>query len=297
MAAISVVITAPIGVAACRYLDDLLAQADADPLEILIVDGSSASDEVGLLPRGVRRVCAPGLGIQALIARGVREASHDWVLVTEDHCRPLPGMIDSYRRAMRDNPQVDLFAGAAENLTSTSPWSFALFLLGLGDQWPPRGFPQTSASNANLLIRRSAMLAQEIAIDGGLLNLTVRRLAAEGRLMNCRNAVVDHVLHLSAASAVAFEFSCSFSANAVSRATGVQRQLAIQILRDVAGLLYTPIRQVWTRAPHLSGPWLYRLGIMARLAILAFTGALAACSVDMRRLLRNEVQEVLRTTN
>lgn len=295
MVAISVVVTAPIGVDACRYLDALLEQAGSDPFEVLVIDGSSSI--ASPLPDGVRHVAAPGQGIQALIARGVREASFDWVLVTEDHCRPLPGMIDAYRRAVRDNPQADLFSGAAENLTSTSPWSFAVFLLGLGDQWPPQGFHRASTSNANMLVRRNAVHADENAKDGGLLNLTVPRLTDAGHHMHCRDAVVDHILNLSPAGAFAFQFGCSSSATAVSRAIAEERPLAMQLLRDLADLGYTPLRLLSERAPHVRGSLPYRLGMMARLAALGFTSALAICSVDLKRVFRREVREGLRTAS
>src|SRR6185312_5204678 len=192
---ISVVVTAPHGIAHCPYLDDLLSQADGQTLELVIADG--ASDYVDRSRVGLRHLSVPG-GINALITEGDRQSFGEWVIVTEDHCRFLPGFIESYRDAIRDNPDVDVFSGAVDNLTSPSRWAGSIFMIGLRTYWTQSKRPPANAANANLMVRRSAILASELAVDGGLLNLTVRRLVEAGRYRHCPTAIVDHVLYLTA---------------------------------------------------------------------------------------------------
>lgn len=231
MASISVVVTAPSGIAHCVYLDGLAEDADGEALEIVIVDG--ASDYVDQSRKGIRHISAPGCGIHGLIAEGVRAAKLEWVLVTEDHCRPLPGFLDAYRKAIRARPGIDLFSGATENLTSTSPWSFANFLVGLPEFWPAIEQSPRKASNANLLVRRSAMRPSELVGEGGFLNLTLPRLIASGRQAPCMAASVDHVLPLSRQDAISFQFHCAAGGRNVRHATAPVRPLSVELARDV----------------------------------------------------------------
>ncbi len=278
---ITVVISAPSGVAGCVFLDEMLAQAAAMPFEIVVADATPGPPSA--VPRAVRVVKVPGGGIQQLIAEGVRAASGDWILVTEDHCRPLPGLIAAYRDAVAAHPGADLFSGATENLTSTSPWSFANFIVGLRTSWPEFGFRDADATNANLLIRRGAILANELATEGALLNLTVPRLIALGRQRNCPTACVDHVLPLTALGAVEFVYRCAQSGAAVRRATVPPRPAAVQFLRDCAGLIYYALVFPWRTLAKLRATSQFSLATGLRLTALGIAVGAATFAADLRR--------------
>jgi len=269
MEPISVVVTAPNGIADCVYLDDLSEGADGETLQIVVMDG--ASNYVDQSRRGIRHISAPGCRIHGLIAIGIRNAELEWVLVTEDHCRPLPGFLDAYREAIRAHPGVDLFSGATENLTSTAPWSFANFLVGLPDFWPAVEQNPKNASNANLLIRRSAIRPSELASEGGFLNLTLPRLRASARYAHCVDAVVDHVLPLSREDAISFQFHCAASGRKVRHATSPVRPLPVELLRDVFVLGYlSAVKPVQTIA-RLRGTEHFSVSMAFRIMALGAT--------------------------
>lgn len=132
--AISVIVTAPHGISKCLYLDAYLAMEDAQSLEIIVVDEKLAGDAAP--DQRVRHISAKGRTVQGLIAAGLRHASHDWILITEDHCLPMADVVTRYRAAIMKHPAADIFAGSVDNLTSTSPWSDAAYKTGLGAFWP-----------------------------------------------------------------------------------------------------------------------------------------------------------------
>ena len=281
---ISVVVTAPLGIAACGCLDGLLPGADGQALEIVVVDGGSSYADQSRA--GLRHVASPGRSLQGLIMEGLRRSTGEWVVVTEDHCRPLAGFIENYRHAIVENPGIDLFSGAVDNLTTTSPWSFAAFMVGLRPFWPKALQPPSGVSNANLMVRRSAILASELALEGGLLNLTAARLIQSGRYKHCPAAVVDHLMDLSWSEAVKFQFNCTAGVVAVKRETLPARSVPAQIVHDCRDLVYhaavVPFRVVRQfRGTTQSSP-----GAAWRLMVLGLAAGFATIAVDFRRLMR-----------
>jgi hypothetical protein len=283
METISIVVTAPHGIDACLYLEELALQADAQ-VEILVIDGTIGNADRSR--QGLRHIFHPDDGIEALIMRGLNEASLEWVLVTEDHCRPLPHLLTEYRKAIRANPDMLFFSGATDVLTSTDPWSLATFLVGLHDLWPPVACPPRRATNANLLVRRSVLREAELATAGGLFNVAAPRLLRDGRHIHCRDAVVDHVIHLSALEAIAFQFGIAATGRRVRHATAPVRPLALEFLRDllVGGyfLLMYPARIFWRirHTRHL------RLSIVAPVFVLSATHGLGLLWADAADILQ-----------
>jgi len=286
MEPISVVVTAPNGIADCVYLDNLSEEADGETLQIVVVDG--ASDYVDRSRKGIRHISAPGCRIHGLITIGIRNADLEWVLVTEDHCRPLPGFLGAYRAVIRAHPEADLISGATENLTSTAPWSFANFLVGLPDFWPTIEQNPKNASNANLLIRRSAIRPSELATEGGFLNLTVPRLRTSSRYAHCVDAVVDHVLPLSREEAISFQFHCAATGRNVRHAASPIRPLPVELLRDLLILGYlSAVKPVQTIA-RLRGTEHFSALMALRILTLSAThgaGLLWADVADVARAL------------
>lgn len=285
MTSISIVVTAPRGLGDCVYLDDLRGAAGGHDVDIVVTDGAAGYAGPGRVD--VRHIRVPDAGIQTLIAEGVRHATGEWVIVTEDHCRALPEFVASYRRAILENPETDLLAGAVENLTSTRPWAFALFLAGLGRQWARAPHPPVRPSNANMAVRASAILPSERALDGGLLNLTVPRLIAAGRYGHCPEAVVDHVLALSGLESVAFQFHCASGSAAVKRDTLPAESLIARLWSVLRSLIVNVLIRPWRIVRTLPGDWPARPALVLRLMALGLTTTVAGLSVDLTRLARS----------
>jgi hypothetical protein len=279
---ISVIVSAPPGIAECVFLDQFMESADPKRLQIIVADGSP--DFVDQSRDGVVHLSMPRADIQLLITEGLRRSTGDWVVVTEDHCRPLPGLIDSYRKAADGHPEVDLFSGAVDNLTSTSPWSFALFLSGLGQQWTHAGIAPAAPSNANLMVRRSAILATELAQAGGFLNLTIPRLIRAGRYGHCPAAVVDHILPLEGSAALTFQYHCAVGVTVANRATTQPLRWPARLVRTGQQMITYVFVKPWRTAMTLRGTPHARPGTAFRLMLLGLSIVAATVTVDLRRL-------------
>ena len=284
MNTVSAVITAPRGIKSFVYLDDLTAQADACRLEIVVVDGSA--DYVDCSRPNLRHISKPGASIQGLITEGLVRATGEWILVTEHHARPLPGILAAYSEAVGANPGIDLFSGEAENLTSISPWAFANFLIGLGDFWPSAHPQPNTASNANLLVRRSAILPSELALEGGFLYLTIPRLVAAGRHRHCAGAVVDHVLPLSFSEAFAFQYHCAATGTASRRDTVPRRPAPVQALRDGLAFVQFSVVAPCRLMSSLYGTPHFRGRTVLRVALLGLATAAGVLSADIKSFRR-----------
>ena len=287
MASITVLVTAPVGSKGYCYLEELVAQAGGEPVEFILADARTFC--VDHLKFPVRRLSMPGRSVQGLIDEGIKQAKGDWILLTEDHCRPMPGLYDAYRKAVSENPGIDLFSGGVENLTSTAPWSFANFLAGLNHVWPSAQAPTADASNANLLVRRSAVQADEISTDGGFLARTISRLVAEGRQKNCFNARVDHIVHVSGPMhGMEIEYEIVTAAQISRRAVLPPRPILIQLARDFLAIFYYVLVSPWRITAHLRGTPQFSLGTVARLSVLGFAIGFVPLIVDLKLLFSAE---------
>ena len=282
MPAITILITAPNDSEGYPYLAEWAAMAASEDVEFLIADARPVSNDV--LPPRMRRIAKPGASVQWLIDEGMRQARGEWVLLTEDHCRPLPGLFVAYRQARQAHPDCDLIAGAAENLTSSSPWGFANFLSGLSHVWPRAKGAPPDASNANLLVRRSAIPPEEIAIDGGFLALTIPRLIAAGRHATCQAARVDHIVEVSGPlEGMRLQHGIVTAATVSRRAVLTPRPPLVQFFRDLGAVAYHIAVSPWVITRQLRGTPQYSLGTVFRLAVLGLAIGIVPLKVDLRR--------------
>ena len=188
---LSLVVSVPHGISKALLPPDIVTAADGESLEIVFVDASE--DYVDQSRPGIRHLHVGGTGLFGMVQAGLQAASKDWIILFEDHARPLPNFLQAYRAAIAANPDVDLFFGGLENMTSTSPWSYACFFYSKLDYWPPAALRPKTPSLANSMVRRAAMLPDELANAGGFQFGTYPRLLAAGRQMYCPEAVIDHV--------------------------------------------------------------------------------------------------------
>ena len=282
MISISAVVTAPAGIANCLIPDDFLVEADDESLELIIVDASknyADQSRAGLL-----HIAMPSADIYDLLTAGLLRAKKDWVLFFEDHGRPMPGLLQAYRDAIEDNPEVDLMSGALANLESVSPWSFACFLYGGDVFWPPARQHPNGPTIAHLMVRRNAVLPSEAVCRGGLETLTVGRLVTAGRYMHCPTAVVDHVKPMTFREALAFKFHSAKHATVIRRNIMPRRGLALQTLRDCLGLVYHPTIVPLQTLYRVRGTEQFCLALWMRLVLLGVAVALGVCWADIKGL-------------
>lgn len=261
---ISVVVSAPHGISQCLIPPDFFAAADGRSLELVVADASE--NYVDRSRPGLTHLDARGAGIFELIQAGLQRARNDWILVVEDHGRPLPGLLDTYRAAITAHPEVDLLFGGIENMTSVSPWSFACFFYNKLDYWPAAGLTPTLPSLANLMVRRAAILPSELADVGGFQFASYPRLLAAGRLLYCPQAVVDHVRWFTPGTAMTTSFHGARSVTAAAKASrgGPATQ---RLLRDglvaAYGFTYLPWRLMRSLRRTPQGTWLMGLRVVA----------------------------------
>ncbi|WP_430426708.1 glycosyltransferase family A protein [Parasphingorhabdus sp.] len=288
MKKISVILSAEHGIDDCQFLDFYENQQDRGIIEIIIVDGGpNFIDQSNGI---IRHIQGSSSNIQSLIATGLPYAQGEWIFISEDHCRPLEGIFDGYQLEIANHPEIDLFGGLVENLTSTGLWSTAIFLTGLGAHWVSAPTLPQSPTNANMMIRAAAILSEEMVVDGGLLNFTIPRLIAAQKYALCPAAVVDHVLPLSPKDAISFQFHVSTDVVSVNRALWSNPLTFRRFLGDGLNLLrkgvFDPIRIVRLYKGSLLG----RMSMAGRLMAIGITGAMAVLHYDVslvsRRLSR-----------
>jgi hypothetical protein len=263
MIPISVAVSAPHGISGCMIPPDFFAAADDGSLELIFADASE--NFVDQSRPGLKHVNVGGAGIFETVQAGLSCASNDWIFVIEDHGRPLPGLLETYRAAIAANPEIDLVFGGIENATSVSPWSFACFFYNKVDYWPPAGLQPKSPSLANLMVRRSAIRPSELAQAGGFQFGTYPRLLAAGRMLYCPEAVIDHVRWFTFRSALAASFH---GARAVTSQTSQGRWVtAKRLLRDALiatyGFTYLPWRITRSLRGTPQDSWVMGLRLVA----------------------------------
>jgi hypothetical protein len=242
MIPISIVVTAPHGISGCLVPPDLIAAADGKSLELIFADAGEKYQDQSR--PGLTHLNVGGAGLFAMMQAGLQCARYDWIFMIEDHGRPLPGMLDTYRAAIAANPDVDLLFGGVENLTSVSPWSYACFFYNKLDYWLPARLQPKYPNLVNLMVRRAAILPSERAQEGGFQFGTCPRLLAAGQLLYCPEAVLDHVRWCFAPPWR--QASTPRAVTSSARATGGGRTTLNRLLRDgliaTSGFTYHPWR-------------------------------------------------------
>jgi hypothetical protein len=282
MIPISCVVTAPKGIGDCLLGDYLLTEADGVSCEIVVADGSPSFADRSR--PGLRHISVPGASLYGLMVAGLKHAINDWVIVLEDHGRPMPGLLETYRAAIADCPDIDLFGGALENATSVAPWSFATFLYGSHEYWPSAGRTPIAPTNANLMIRRSAIREAELTPASGFMFGAVRRLVREGRYRYCPDAVVDHVVELTFTRALATQFHCTARVTKGQREALPAQGAVGQLARDACEIGVRALAVPAQKMAHLRGTSQFRLATAWRLVILGLSCAGGILSVDAARL-------------
>jgi hypothetical protein len=265
MSPISVAVSAPHGISRCMIPPDFFAAAERGLLELVVADASK--NFVDQSRPGLKHLGLNGAGIFEMIQAGLASASHDWILVIEDHGRPLPGLLETYRAAIAANPETDLLFGGIENATSVSPWSWACFFYNKLDYWPAAGLRPKAPSLANLMVRRAAILPSELSQAGGFQFATYPRLLSAGRMLYCPEAVIDHVRWFTLRSALTTSFHGGRAVTAQSRARQGGRMTAKRLLRDALiaahGFAWLPLHVAHSLRGTPQASWVMGLRLAA----------------------------------
>jgi hypothetical protein len=274
---ISVVVTAPHGISKCLIPPDFIAAADGETLELIFADAGEKYEDQSR--PGLKHLNVGGAGLFAMVQSGLQCARNDWILMVEDHGRPLPGLLDAYRAAITANPEVDVLFGSIENMTSVSPWSYACFFYNKLDYWPPARLQPKLPSLANLVVRRAAILPSELTLNGGFQFGTYPRLLAGGRLLYCPEAVLDHVRWFTLRTALATSFHAARTITSSARASNSGRTMLNRLLRDgliaAYGFTYYPWRLTRGLRGTSQDSWLMGLR-MAAIGLIRAAGMLWA---------------------
>lgn len=279
MIPLSLLVTAPDGAAPCLLPQEIYTAADGTNLELIIADGSNPA--VDLSRPGLKHVRLATTDVYALMHAGMRAAAMPWVVVIEDHCRPLPDFLDAYRRAIAENPHADAVAGTLENLTTVDPWSFASFLLISWRHWPPTGDWAGLPSTANFALRKAALSDEELARPGGIVIAGFSRLAAAGRTVRCIPAAVDHVRKLPPVFGFGLVYRSGKRGRLLSRHNLPSRPVPVEFARDVLRLFDLCLLRPLATLFHLRNTPEFRVTYLPRFAFFGLASALAAFAADV----------------
>jgi len=189
---LSLVIVAPEGVSRCLPFAHLAEQDNRENVEVVVADASSEELPADGIPN-VRHLRMPGASVFALRRAAIAAASHEWVVVTEDHCRLMPGFFAAYRDAIREHPAEDLFSGSVINASKPTVASMANYFFDYFEHWAGGKARPNRPAISNLIVRKRVLRNADLALDGGFEFVALPRLAASGRYAQCPGAIVDHV--------------------------------------------------------------------------------------------------------
>jgi hypothetical protein len=262
---ISIVVSAPHGISECLIPPDFFSAADGELLELIFADAGEKF--VDQSRPGLKHLNVEGAGLFSMIQAGLECARNDWIFFIEDHGRPLPGLLDTYRAAIAANPEVELVFGGVENLTSVSPWSYACFFYNKLEYWPAAQLEPKLPTLTNLMVRRAAILPSEISQIGGFQFGTYPRLLAAGRLLYCPEAIVDHVRWFTLRTALTTSFHAARAATALAQANRGGRATGGRLLRDglvaAYGFTYLPWRVLRGLRGTPQASWLVGMRMVA----------------------------------
>jgi hypothetical protein len=203
-----------------------------------------------------------------LLEANLRQASHDVVAVTEDHCTARPGWVSAILRAHAEHPSAAAIGGAIENGEPHGGLRWASHLMNQSAHMAPlRNGPASRIANeANVSFKRWALSDLDDHPLGFLTIAHLRSLAARGAsLFNDDRIVVDHHEDLSPRATAIVHFDDGRTISAFRRRR-MERGDWLRLLGAPALPLYRTARVVRTAVSRGRGrealaaiPWLLLL--------------------------------------
>lgn len=266
----SIVVTAPKGIAHCLIPNWLLSIADGEQLEIVVADGRA--DSPNRSATGLRHLNFAGDNVFALRRKGLAHTRNEWVILLEDHTRPMPNFLEEFEKAIAAHPQAELISGAAVNDTSTTPSSWSHFLSSADTFWPQSRRKPRGPSTMLLAIRRDLLATQELLQDGGFEIRLLPRLARSGHWLHCEYAIVDHVQENTLFNHCVMQFHNARCSSVFARQLGrsFARSVLAESLRFAYGAAVRPLRVM----VGIRGTPQFHISHLPRLVILGLAAGL-----------------------
>ena len=166
-------------------------------------------------------VTLPGASAFALRAHVPAVCRKEWVIVLEDHAVIGPRTIDAVRELIRANPELDLIAFLAKNLTSVSPWGWANFLYNFTPVWAPLDGAPAFAVVTSAIVRRAKLGGEKPLEEGAWELQVIPGIFSRGGTASSNDIFFDHVKHLNFASALTIAFHNARAGAALQRKLGI----------------------------------------------------------------------------
>ncbi len=132
-------------------------------------------------------------------------AGREWVVLLEEHVVVTTASLDAARHLIRRRPDIDLVVFLARNLTTTTPWGWAMFLYTFVRAWAPLAAPPTYAPVTSAIVRSRALGTERLR-EGAWEFEVVPRLFAARRFAYSNEVYIDHVKPAGALAGLALVF-------------------------------------------------------------------------------------------
>lgn len=218
---ISFVITAP------RHLRNIPANLAAlrsqlcEGDEVIVMTGIKPTDTETSGHISYSLVIIPDASAFTLRAHIPAVCHNEWVVLIEDHALVEPPAVRSIRELIRSKPELDMVVFLAKNLTSISPWGWAIFLFNFALIWAPLRVAPPFSPVTSAVIRR-AKFRTDVRLQEGAWELQlIPKIYSEGKFAYSNAIFFDHVKHVNFVSAVIVEFHNARAGAAFQRSLGV----------------------------------------------------------------------------
>jgi hypothetical protein len=170
-----------------------------------------------------RIVTIPDVSEFTLRARIPVVCNKQWVVLLEEHALMTPRSLEAIRQLIRSRSATQLIVVLGKNLTSTSPWAWAVFLHTWTLVWAPIEQPPPFAPVTSAVVRRDQIGGDGPLEEGAWELQVVPRIFRGGKVEYSNEIYVDHVKPMTFGSAVLISFH-----NARAGA-GLQRKLGFSL--------------------------------------------------------------------
>jgi len=183
------------GARVLEALDALRRQDGAFTYEVIIVDRlhDAVSARIrSAYPEAKLRFCASALSLPEMRAAALGEARGRYIIVTEDHCVPVPSWLRTFYEGFTRHPDAAAIAGCVENGVTDTALDWATYLCEYAGYAPPVAEGDNeNLAGMNIAYRREALdSVPQGSLTKGFWETTVHPiLSAQGKKLVSTNAI------------------------------------------------------------------------------------------------------------
>jgi len=221
-------------------LESVMPQARAVGAEIIIADGSDGGLPADFRATDVVVLRELGASVFRLRAVASAQARGEFVAMTEDHCRVLPGWCEGVIRAHREYPQAAAIGGVVENGATEHLVDWASFFVSNAYSMAPvrSGEAQSLSGQANLSYKRRVVI-QDVPARGVMEFLHLRSLRDRGDVLVTDDRLI--VEHVQCVDFVATSVMHFHNGRSIAGFLAEGMQTPARLLRAVLCLLRPPV--------------------------------------------------------